>query len=245
MSRELFLTSSPFSEPDRGLNPANGFAEKLTDSLRNAKKALFIAAAPDDIPGTEGFAYGVREILAQSGIVFGEYRILDSRNAKEAEGLIADSDLIILAGGHVPTQNQFFQKTGLRKLMETYEGVVMGISAGTMNNADVVYAQPELEGESIDATYERFLTGLNLTKYKIVPHYQCTKDLMLDGKRLYEDITYGDSYGQEFYALPDGSYLYGTEDLEILYGEAYLLKNGTCTQISRDGEELVLHLREV
>lgn len=237
MSRELFLTSSPFDEPDRVLNPANQFVEKLTDSLRNAKKALFIASAPDDIAATEGFAREVRETLERSGIVFEEYNILDSRNGGDANALVADSELIVLAGGHVPTQNKFFEKIKLRELMAEYEGVVMGISAGTMNSADIVYAQPELEGESVDETYERFLTGLNLTKYMILPHYQYTKNLMLDGKRLFEDITYSDSCGRVFYALSDGSYLYAKDGVERIYGEAYLIQDGVCTQISADGEE--------
>ncbi len=237
MSREIFLTSSPFDEPDRVLNPANQFIEKLTCSLQGAKKALFIASAPDEVKETEEFAREVRETLERSHIVFEEYRILDSRNDKDAEALVGDSEFIILAGGHVPTQNKFFEKTGLRRLMETYEGVVMGISAGTMNSADIVYAQPELEGESVDASYQKFLTGLNLTKCMILPHYQYTKNLMLDGKRLFEDITYGDSNGQVFYALPDGSYLYAKDGGEKICGEAYLIKDGTCTQICRKGDE--------
>lgn len=238
MSRELFLTSSPFDEPERILNPANQFVEKLTDSLRNAKKALFIASAPDDIAEAEGFAREVRETLERSGIIFEEYNILDSRNGGKAKTLVANSELIVLAGGHVPTQNKFFETIKLRELMAEYEGVVMGISAGTMNSADVVYAQPELDGESVDETYEKFLTGLNLTKYRILPHYQYTKNLMLDGKRLFEDITYGDSYGQVFYALPDGSYLHAKDGVEKICGEAYLIKDGTCVQVCEKGEEL-------
>ena len=38
-----------------------------------------------------------------------------------------------------------------------------------MNCAQIVYAQPELEGEAIDPKYERFLEGLNLTKFQILP----------------------------------------------------------------------------
>ena len=48
MSRELFLSSSPFDEPERILNPENQFVERLAMSLRGAKKALFIAADPDN-----------------------------------------------------------------------------------------------------------------------------------------------------------------------------------------------------
>ena len=113
---------------------------------------------------------------------------------------------------------------------------MIGISAGTMNSANIVYAQPELEGEAADPTYSRFLYGLGLTELNILPHYQMVKDYILDGMRLYEDITYADSYGHKFLALPDGSYVMSEDGRESVWGEAYLISDGRCTQICRDGE---------
>ena len=85
--------------------------------------------------------------------------------------LIWKSDLIILAGGHVPTQNAFFQDIGLRKLIKDYQGVVLGISAGTMNAADRVYIQPEEPGETVPE-FQRFGEGLGITRINVLPHYQ-------------------------------------------------------------------------
>ena len=48
------------------------------------------------------------------------------------------TDLIILAGGHVPTQNRYFQEINLKSLLKNYQGVILGISAGTMNSAETV-----------------------------------------------------------------------------------------------------------
>ena len=66
-------------------------------------------------------------------------------------------DVIFLGGGHVPTQNAFFHRIGLREKIRNFDGIVIGISAGSMNSADVVYAQPELPGEAADESYQRFL----------------------------------------------------------------------------------------
>jgi dipeptidase E len=140
----------------------------------------------------------------------------------------------------VPTQNTFFQKIALRELMESFDGTVLGISAGTMNSADVVYAQPEEEGEGSNPDFVKFLPGLNLTKYMIIPHYQDTKDNILDGKKLFEDITYPDSMGKTFYALPDGSYLYARGEKEVLCGEAYQIRDGICEKICSENEEYCL-----
>lgn len=100
-----------------------------------------------------------------------------------------------------------------------------------MNSAEVVYAQPELEGESIDKEYERFLSGLGITKLMILPHYQEVKNDILDGRRLFEDITYPDSYGRKFYALEVGSYFMVEDKATTLFGTAYLIKDGEIKQI--------------
>ena len=52
------------------------------------------------------------------------------------------------------------------------------------------------------------------------------KDRMLDGRRLFEDITYPDSWGRSFLALCDGSYLLCEEGRETIFGEAYRIENG-------------------
>lgn len=106
----------------------------------------------------------------------------------------------------------------------------MGISAGSMNCADIVYIQPEEPGESVPE-FPRFAPGLGLTDVNILPHYQKVKDNYLDGLRLFEDITYADSMGNCFFALPDNSYFYQDDEQLLLFGEAYRLSNGILEQI--------------
>lgn len=154
--------------------------------------------------------------------------------------MVSEANFIILAGGHVPTQNRFFAELGLRALLQNWDGVLMGISAGTMNSAEVVYAHPELEGETAP-DYRKFLPGLGLTKTMVLPHYQMIKDDVLDGLRVFEDIAYPDSMGRRFYALVDGSYIFGNGTAEELRGEAYLIEDGVLTQISKAGDTIVLH----
>jgi dipeptidase E len=235
-----FLTSSPCFSDNPALTTDNGFAAHIISVLPTPCRGLFICSSPDDPEKTDLFSGHMKHTFSLSGLEFVSYTVLDSRNEQDAAALIAQADFIILAGGHVPTQNRFFRKIGLRKLLEGYNGVIMGISAGTMNSADVVYAQPEMPGEATDPDYEKFLPGLGLTDIMICPHYQMVKDDILDGLRLFEDITYTDSVGRQFYALPDGSYLYIKDGVQKLYGEAYLIKDGTFRQISKLGDILPL-----
>ena len=181
-----------------------------------------------------------RAYFENSGSPFDRFLTLDSRNESLAEELIRESNVLILSGGHVPTQNRFFRKIDLRELLRSYSGLLFGISAGSMNSADIVYAQPELEGEATDPAYERFLPGLGLTKTMLLPHYQEVKDNELDGMRLFEGITFSDSLGHTFYVLPDGSYLLLGPGGEELRGEAYRIRDGRMEQIAAEGDSVPL-----
>ncbi len=238
----VYLTSSPcINGVDRPvLNPENDFLARLRADLPENPRCLFIASSPEDHAVSCYYGSHMFIAFAEAGIAFSQYLVLDGESAEFAPELIADSDLIILAGGHVPTQNQFFQEIGLGQLLEDYEGVIMGISAGSMNAARWVYAQPEEPGESLDPEYRRFLPGLGLADLNICPHYQKVKDDILDGQRLFEDITYSDSCGHTFYLLPDGSYFYLHDEEILLCGEAYRLRDGILEMLTRSGESVPL-----
>ena len=236
----LFLSSSPCvpNAPRAILNPENGFVDNLISVLPRRPRALFVCSERDGYDFTDGFARDFSQALREAGVDLAGTLTLDGRTAHLAEALIWRSDLVILMGGHVPTQNRFFQEIKLKRLMANFQGVVLGISAGSMNAADRVYAQPEAPGESV-ASFQRFLPGLGLTKLNILPHYQQAKNYTLDGQRLYEDVTYADSMGECFYSLVDGTYLIVEDSMTMLYGEAYRLQDGVMEQIS-EKEDIVL-----
>lgn len=235
-----FLTSRT-DDPGTGkLNPANGFREELRRCFPEPCRALFVCSDPEARERTDRFAAAVRESFLEAGFSFADFAVLDGRNEARAASLLRGSDLLILAGGHVPTQNRFFRRIGLRALLQDFGGVVIGISAGSMNSADLVYAQPEEEGEAVDPGYRRFLPGLGLTKTMLIPHYQAIRDDVLDGLRVFEEITYPDSMGRTFYAIPDGSYLFITSGREELRGEAWRIRDGAITRISGPGETTAL-----
>lgn len=236
-----FLSSSPciYGAPRAIVNPENGFADNLRRCLPERIRCLFIASSPDEPHLTQRFGYEMASCFAEAGFLFSDFQILDRQNQDEAQMLIWKSDFIILSGGHVPTQNAFFQDIGLKDLLKDYQGVVLGISAGTMNAAERVYVQPEEPGESVPE-FPRFAEGLGITKLNVLPHYQMVCDNYLDGRRLFEDITYADSYGECFYAFVDGTYLLIENGRTTLHGEAYRLADGRMEQISATGDILLM-----
>lgn len=235
----LFITSSPFVNDADGpaLSNDNGFVDRIREALPPFPRFLFVSADPERHDLTCQFGTDVVTAFAGEGIYFSSFQVLDGWTAENAEELVENSDFIVFSGGHVPTQNAFFQEIHLRELLEGWDGVAMGISAGSMNSADTVYVQPEEEGES-DPDFPRWAQGLGLTDINILPHYQKVKDNILDGQRLFEDITYADSMGNVFFAIPDGSYFYQDEDVLLLCGEGYRISDGILEQLTVNGDEL-------
>ena len=239
----LFLTSSPIGTyrsdetPDySGLNPANGMVEELRRHWPGQARCLLISAFPDEYSMNDRMRRDFEDILRETGLSVACMDICDARNGQEKAAAVCDYDFVILGGGHVPTENAFFQKIGLADRLAGYSGLVMGSSAGSMTCARTVYAQPEMPGEALDPSYRRFIPGLGLTDHNILPHYNAVKNDVIDGLRLMEDITYPDSMGTTFYALVDGSYLYQTPACEEIRGEAYRIRDGRIGQISCPGE---------
>ena len=244
----LFLTSSPCEDnvPEGCGLPCiyferNEFVVNLRKYVAPGGRFLVIAAWPDEHDRNDDIARSFAGCFRWHGMGFADVDVLDSRNQERAAELVAASDVILLAGGHVPTENAFFKQIGLRKLLVGYEGVIMGVSAGSMNAADTVYVQPEEAGEAIDPNFVRWTQGLGLTDKNILPHYNQVRENILDGLRLFEDVTYPDSAGHPLYVLMDGSYILEAEGTSTLYGESWLLHDGVMELICHEGESITLN----
>ncbi len=244
----LFLTSSPCDDAAAQgislpciLNVKNGFVEQLTSAWKPDAQLVIVCADPHNAPLNDEMLETFSNAFTYHKLSVGSATMLDARNEMDASSILAIADVVLLAGGHVPTQLMFFEQIGLRALMRSFTGTVIGVSAGSMNCAKTVYAQPELPGESIDPEFVRFPRGLGLTEIMIIPHLQKIRNTVLDGKKLIDEITFADSIGRSFLAIPDGSYVLVCDGHATLYGEGWRICNEQMVQICRDGETLKLH----
>ena len=217
----------------------NGQLDKMKAFWRKNSRILLISASPDDYARNDGMINCFKESFNMSGLSFSLFTLCDARTEETVEQL-SEMDVILIAGGHVPTQNAFMERIGLKERLRKYEGLIIAWSAGSMNCAEMVYAGPESEEEAINPDYQRWISGLGLTKVNILPHFQSIKEETLGGLRVIEDITYADSIGHEILALNDGSYIVVDKGTETLFGEAYSIKDGCQKQICRNGESIIL-----
>ena len=222
------------------LLPFNGFTYFLKQDWMEDAKVLIISASPSDYERNDSILMCLREGFPMSGLSISQMDICDDRNEAIVDR-IDEMDVVLLSGGHVPTQNAFFQKLGLKEKLANYHGIVIAYSAGSMNCAEMVYASPEDDGEAIDPNFKRWIPGLGLTEVNIFPHFEELREEWLDGMRVVEDIVFPDSFHHEIIAMNNGAFIVVDENgTHTLFGEAYRIKDGKMEQICQNGSSVVL-----
>ena len=239
------LASSPTMElcpesPAPALYEKNGFLDLLREVWPESGRCLMIAADPDIHPENDEMTNYFHRAFLNANLSCSCFELWDNRRSPLTREQLHSYDVILLAGGHVPTEHRWFERIHLKELIIGFSGIVIGISAGSMNAARTVYGWPERKGESSDPNHSLFFPGLGLADTIVLPHYQKIKGSSLDGRALFEDITCSHSFGRRFYAIPDGSYVLVENGVETLYGEADLITQGSIYPFCSYGQTKIL-----
>ena len=233
----IFLTSSPtgpLGSHFNGLDHQNHFVENLKKYWKPDSKCCLIAAYPDHFQENDQMCDYFRTVLTHEQFSLDCFDLIDQRYqdiTSQRKGIT----VYWLTGKYEWIEDY----ASLKEKLKDFQGIIIGISAGSMNCASTVYCQPEEPGESIDQQFQRWIEGLALTDINIIPHYQLVKDRYLDDQRLYEDITYPDSLNHRFIILVDGSYIL-IDDQNWLYGESYLLENGELKPLCFQNQKTII-----
>ena len=236
-----FLTSSflPYTSMEAPYEvhkayPDNGFVEMLKEVWPEKCRLLFFTSDPDEHAETDYRAKEIYDVLSASGLSLGEMRIMDHRQTASLPELVDWADCIFLAGGHAPTQLRYMKQCGLKEALRDFDGIVLALSAGSVNAADAAYIPPEREGETEDPLYECFTEGLGLTAVQMIPHRTFMLQLILDGKRYIDEVVMPDSYGRRFYLIEDGSFFRIRDGFTEFFGTGEILEDG-CRKPIRTG----------
>ncbi|MDE7254376.1 MAG: EAL domain-containing protein [Acetatifactor sp.] len=245
-----FLTSSfveyqPKKYVPKPLDASNGFADNLKRYWPDHAHFLVFACDPADAKMADHVTEEMRDAFSLAGFFIEEIRCFDDRaieDYRETSGCPAEdadrdalksalqwADVFYLSGGHGPTENAFMKRCGLRELLqdqEIFDGIFIGLSAGSVNAAEEVYMPPELPGEAVDPDFVKFTDGLGLTGINIMPHILYEKTVTLDGRKLVDEIIAEDSHGREIYLIPDGAYFIIRNGITEFFGEGEIMENG-------------------
>lgn len=235
--KALFLTSwiggcdrnDELKRPTK-LNNINGFVSRLHHHCSKIEVITYVASNPSDFEKCDEHSLRLMANLKLEGFEPKKMYVVDNRFNFDLQDVINNSDMVFLAGGHVPTQNKFFKKIGLKEVLQNYNGVVVGQSAGSMNCAELVYVPPEEPEDFADPNFQRTISGLGLTKYNIMPHINYAFEEVYNGITQY-DMCIDDSKQIYHYGIVDGGFVECTDGLAVAYGETYLFRDGLCKKL--------------
>lgn len=236
----IFLTSLLYTHyydenGDRvpiALKDENGIVGNLRNNLKRRQRLVLVANDMYDSEDNDNKISVIRDSFGMSELGFNEYAVLDARNKNSAADIIAGADLIILSGGKCVCQLEFFEEIGLRDILLSYNGIVIGVSAGAMDLCGTVANFPE---EVSDLTQNRWLKGLGFVDEIMIPHYdgeQNRYQFECEEFDIATDYILPMSKGKRFTAIPNGSYVMITSDGKKRYcGDVYTISDGKTVKI--------------
>ena len=202
----------------------NNFLKNMKESINDYNKFVIIASDADNYEQNDYYLKLDMDVLAMSGINFKENVVLDNRNKDDIVNVFKNSSLIFLSGGDTLKQNIFFNEINLKEYIKNIDACIVGISAGAINSAKIVFNSPE---EEKDLTNPSILEGLGLTTINVEPHFDCDKI-----SKIQMDAILKESNNRVIYGLPDKSYIFNNK----VYGKCYRVYKENIELISNDDE---------
>jgi dipeptidase E len=222
------------------LNNINNFVTQLKKYHRKGfDNFIYFPSNPLAYDNNDYYANLYFKAFDNSDFRFKNCFLVDNRNYSEVHDIIKDSDIIILGGGELPRQNTFFNNIHLKQELNYYDGIIVGMSAGSMNLADIVFDFPELDEQIGNPNY---LRGLGFTDINIVPHYKPTeKNYILEsGLDAWSTYVLPHSHKINIYALVDGTHILIQNNHAEIFGEAYLVRDSIISRVCNNYETCIL-----
>lgn len=202
----------------------NGFrdetAKMFQEKIIQRKRFAFIASEFENLHDkTDGYYRFFLNMFEEKGIHFDESYVVDSRMAMEdAQRAVETADVVWLSGGDTPTEFRYLQQYGLDKILKQHDGVIIGMSAGSINMADTAVCTLSC-GHREQLVYK----ALGCVDIHVEPHFvrNSVSNELLELSKEYE-----------FYGLCDESCIVFCNEIMELYGEIYRITNGSIEQVS-------------
>ena len=199
------------------INTENGFNKKQEELIRkDILNNCIISFIPSDfdnyIKNDNSLSLYIK-MFDNIGIVFKQVNLIDNRiSQKNAKKLLNESDVIFLLGGIPEYQMKAIKKYDLIDYIKKCK-VVMGVSAGAMNQSKKIIYKDDFDNFEIKS-----YNGIGITDINVFPHVNS------ENSKLYEEAKEVSSYMPVF-ALPDDSFVRIENGQFKMFGEFYYLDN--------------------
>ena len=193
-------------------------SELFRTLLTERRKFAFIASEFEKIhEKTDKYFCFFLNMFQENGISFDEAYVVDGRmTVAEAQKALTEADVVWLSGGDTPVEFAYLKKYGLDTILKQHEGVVIGMSAGSINMAKSAICTLSC-GHAKQEVYE----GLGFVDFSVEPHFVREKlsEELLELSKKY--LIYG---------LCDNSIIVSKDGKVSVYGEVYYIKDGQMTE---------------
>lgn len=217
----------------------NGIVDQIKEYLKEKNTILFISADSKDIEKVSLYSQLLFEGLRLSGIEFKNYLVLSNETKINAKEYVEKADLIFLSGGDTYIQYQFFTEIKLKDLLVSFNGLIIGQSAGAINMSNNVFNSPENQEQSEPI----FFDGLGLTNINIEPHFQYDDTNFDDNGKYQRNAIIRESYNRQIYGQCNGSHIIIDENnVATIYGDTYLIENGNITKICDNKNNKIINV---
>ncbi len=194
-------------------------AEVFRQKISKRNKFAFVASEFEKIhEKTDKYFHFFLNMFENAGIHFGEAYVIDGRmRADEAQKRLAEADVVWLSGGDTPTQFRYFKEYGLDTVIKQYDGIIIGMSAGSIN-----MAKTSICTLSCGHFKQEIYDGLACVDISVEPHFIRNKvsEELIDLSKKYT-----------IYGLCDDSFIVCSGETIEFYGEIYKLSRGNIERL--------------
>lgn len=200
-----------------GLDKVNGFTKKqkefLKKDIKNNMNIVFIASSFDNYERNDIKHKELVKLFNDINIKFNSIYLIDNRiDSNKSKELIKKSDIIFLMGGDPKKEMDSIIEYDLVSDIKTKEGIIIGVSAGSMNQITNVIYKDEIEN-NILIKYK----GLGFFNTNIYPHVD------INNKEYLQEIFEVSKYGK-ILCLPNSSFIRIENNKVDIIGEYYYIE---------------------
>lgn len=150
----------------------NGFnqevAEQLQKTITQRGNFAFVASEFNKLhEKTDKYFALFLNMFSEINIVFENAYVVDGRMEKEeAQKAVSKADVVWLSGGDTPVQYGYLQEYGLDTILKEHQGVIIGMSAGSINMAELAICTLSC-GHAKQQIYQ----GIGCVDISVEPHF--------------------------------------------------------------------------
>ena len=203
-----------------GLDKEKGFTEEqknnLLKDIPSDSTITFIATTFNNYEKTDYNLNRIIDMFKNIGINFKTIYLIDSRIEESTmKEYLKESNIIFLMGGNPEEQMAKINEYHLTSIIKNFSGIILGVSAGSMNQTtNVIYYDEDIGERLIE--YE----GLGFLDINLYPHLDFNNIPYL--KEIFEVSKHG-----KIIALPNESFIKIINNIPEYHGEYYYVENGT------------------